>query len=132
VVLGHNCYHYCSASNCESSSHFSGSYSRVALEIGVLPFSHSGIKIIRIPSKVENIGEDCFYQFKSLCEFIFESDSKLKEIGDSVFLRSGIRAIRIPSNVEDIGKYCFSGCESFSEITFALLVLERECLMNVH
>jgi hypothetical protein len=41
-----------------------------------------GILIVSIPSSVEIIGSDCFSERKSLCEVVFESNSKLKEIGD--------------------------------------------------
>jgi hypothetical protein len=49
-------------------------------EIGNSAFLNSGIKSIRIPTNVENIGKECFYYCKPLCELVFESDSKLKEI----------------------------------------------------
>jgi hypothetical protein len=87
-------------------------------EIGGRAFNGSVIKTIRIPSNVEYIGNYCFYGRRSLCEVVFESDSKLKEIGDYAFEGSGIKTIRIPRDIEKIGKKCFYGCESLSEVTF--------------
>jgi hypothetical protein len=49
-----------------------------------LAFCESRVKSIRIPSNVENIGEDCFYGCISLSEVVFESDSGLKGIDDFV------------------------------------------------
>jgi hypothetical protein len=61
----------------------------------------SGNKAIRILNNVENIGENCFYACASLCEVVFESDSKLKKISDFAFFGSGIESIQIPSCAMD-------------------------------
>jgi hypothetical protein len=87
-------------------------------EIDDSAFSDSGIKIIGIPNNVENIGNKCFYECRSLCEIVFESDSKLKEIGDSAFRDLGIKIIPIPNHVEKIGNECFYEGESPCEVVF--------------
>jgi hypothetical protein len=87
-------------------------------DIGDWAFSYSGIQSVRISNNVENIGKECFYKCKSLCEVVFESDSKLKEIDGSTFYYSGIKTIRIPSNIEYIGEYCFYKCKFLGEIVF--------------
>jgi hypothetical protein len=74
------------------------------------------LKSIRIPSKVEFIGECCFSGCKSLNEVIFESGCNLKRIEPNGFVGSGLKSIRIPSKVEFIGAYCFAGCKSLNEI----------------
>jgi hypothetical protein len=43
-----------------------------------------------IPNTVEKIEECCFHACKSICEAIFESNSRLKEIGAYAFSRCGI------------------------------------------
>jgi hypothetical protein len=59
-------------------------------------FNYSGLKSMRIPPKVECIGEYCFSYCKSLSEVIFEAPSSLKEIGRGAFLDSGVTSIEIP------------------------------------
>jgi hypothetical protein len=83
-----------------------------------LAFQRTGLKSIRIPSKVEIIGTWCFYECKSLIEVIFEHDCNLKRIDVRAFFCSGLKSIRIPSKVEFIGQWCFSKCESLSEVIF--------------
>jgi hypothetical protein len=70
-------------------------------EIGDEAFSEWGIKSIRIPNNVENIGISCFSGCQFLCEVIFESDSKLKEIGSDAFGSSWVDVIGIPDNVTE-------------------------------
>jgi hypothetical protein len=81
-------------------------------------FAYSRLLMIRIPSNVEMFGKYCFSECKSLCEVVFESNSKLREIDDLALSSSGIKTIRIPSNVEMFGKHCFSGCKSLYEVVF--------------
>jgi hypothetical protein len=81
-------------------------------------FSSSGLKSVRIPPKVEFIGEGCFWHCESLTEIIFENDSNLKRIDKSAFSSSGLKAVRIPPKVEFIGEYCFCECKSLNEVIF--------------
>jgi hypothetical protein len=64
-------------------------------EVGDSAFFRSQIKAIWILSNVERIEAYCFCGCKSLCEVVFESDSKLKEIGDFAFFGSSIKTIQI-------------------------------------
>jgi hypothetical protein len=48
-------------------------------------FLWSSIKEIRIPSSVERIRKDCFFQSKSLHYVVFNSDSRLKGIDGCAF-----------------------------------------------
>jgi hypothetical protein len=69
-------------------------------EIGKYAFGSSGFKAIRIPNSVESIGRCCVYGCKSVCEFVFESDSKLNKIGDFAFSHSRVKTIEIPDKCE--------------------------------
>jgi hypothetical protein len=81
-------------------------------------FCGTGLKNMTIPSSVEVIGDDCFYECKSLCEVTFETGSKLQRIETLAFRETGLKKMTIPSSVEVIGEFCFSSCESLSEVTF--------------
>jgi predicted metal-binding protein len=83
-------------------------------EIGGGAFYYSEIKSIRIPNNVENIGKDCFCGCKSLCEVVFESESKLKEIGDCTFSGSGVNTIEIPDQCERLDGNSLYGLEFVS------------------
>jgi hypothetical protein len=90
----------------------------VLKEISKDAFRCCAIKSIRIPSSVEVIGKECFYNCESLCEVTFESVSKLTVIGNCAFYECGIKSIRIPSSVEVIGTECFYDCFCLCEVTF--------------
>jgi hypothetical protein len=77
-------------------------------DIGESTFSYSGIKAIRIPNNVDNIGKKCPSDCEFLCKLVFESDSRLKEIDNSAFYRSGIKKTRILSSADNIGEKCES------------------------
>jgi hypothetical protein len=64
--------------------------------IGKSGFSHLGLKSIRLPSKVEFIGEHCFFECESLNEVIFEKFSMRTgtvEIENSAFALSPVRVV---------------------------------------
>jgi hypothetical protein len=80
-------------------------------------FRYSKLKSIRIPSKVEFIGEECFAH-GSMIEVVFEGDCNLKQIEKRAFRYSKLKSIRIPSKVEFIGELCFECCKCLGEIRF--------------
>jgi hypothetical protein len=86
--------------------------------IRILPFEKRNVFVISVPNNVETLCDRCFYGCVSLCQILFESDSKLNEIGGLSFYGSGIKAIRIPSNVENIGNCSFCWCKSLCDIIF--------------
>jgi hypothetical protein len=84
---------------------------------GIVTYGGNSPLFISIPNSVERIAGD-FCLKNSLCEIIFESDSKLKQISDSAFRTSQIQLIRIPSNVESFGEFCFYECKSLYGVIF--------------
>jgi hypothetical protein len=73
-------------------------------------FDWCNMVMISIPSNVANIERGCFRDCKSLCEIVFESDSKLKQIGSFALRDSGLRMVRISSSVENTESGCFEYC----------------------
>jgi hypothetical protein len=76
-------------------------------EIGDYDFCGSGIKTIRIPSSVENIGESCFRVCKFLSEVTLRSSPS---IGERAFEGCPLRNVNVAKGV--ILKYDFpKDCE---------------------
>jgi hypothetical protein len=73
---------------------------------------------IRIPSKVEFIGEDSFGDCGSLRKVIFDNDSQLKRIDKKAFWKTKLESVRIPSKVEFIGEDSFGDCGSLRKVIF--------------
>ena len=78
---------------------------------------------IRIPDRVETIGEECFSSCPLLSQVIFGECSSLKVIGRSAF--SGdceygcpLGRIRIPDSVTRLRSGCFRGCQLLSCVSF--------------
>jgi hypothetical protein len=81
--------------------------------------SHSSDCRIEIASHVKVINADDFEGNEEVIEFVFASDSHLREIGGFRKCTSLCR-IELPSSVEVIASSAFNGCTSLSELMFAL------------
>jgi hypothetical protein len=79
----------------------------------------SSLKSILIPASVESLGDECFYECRSLSSVTFESESKLVRIEARAFARlSNLKSISIPASVESLGDDCFNMCCFLSSVTF--------------
>ena len=100
-----------------------------------------------ITKSVESIGEDAFYNCKSLTSIVIPDSVKsiidyafshcksltsivipdsVENIGDSVFkFCKNLTSIIIPDSVENIGESAFYGCESLKSIVFKGKALEE-------
>ena len=81
------------------------------------------LREIRIPDRVETIGERCFYGCEKLSRVIFGECSSLKFIGRSAFSGDSgygcpLGIIQIPGSVERICGECFDGCKFLSCVIF--------------
>lgn len=84
-------------------------------EIGPNAFQGSKIKSIYIPSTVEKIDEQAFYDCKKLKEVTIEDG--VKAIGVSAFANcEKLKRVEIPASVTSIGAGVFSGCVSLADI----------------
>jgi hypothetical protein len=82
-------------------------------------FRFSGLCSITIPSLVDEIEAEVFYNCERLSRVTFETKSELRRIGSLTFSGcSAVESFCIPSSVELIGESCFSGCENISSLSF--------------
>jgi hypothetical protein len=94
-------------------------------------FSRSGLTSIRIPPKVEFIGEGCFLDCRSLSEVIFETPSSLREIGRSAFEDSAVGSIEIPEKCNTL-EGALIGVQSISVSNLnPFFVVDGEMVMTV-
>jgi hypothetical protein len=49
-------------------------------------FARTRLVEMIVPASVEVLGENCFYECRSLCSVTFESGSRLREVGEDAFL----------------------------------------------
>ena len=83
--------------------------------IGNDAFKYSSLTSIFIPSSITSIGDNAFYQCRSLVKVIFEKNSQLTSIGMSAFHTCvALVSIIIPSSVTSIGNYAFASCSSLT------------------
>jgi hypothetical protein len=83
-------------------------------EIERQAFGSCGLKSIRIPNSVEEIGLGCFQNCEFLSDFMFESISELREIGDGAFAWSKVEMIEIPAKCEKLSGLSLIGLKSVS------------------
>jgi hypothetical protein len=77
------------------------------------------LKSICIPSSIETISENCFWNCTNLSILTFESGCKVSSLGDSAFAHcSSLQSICIPSSIETIANRCFSDCTNLSDVRF--------------
>jgi hypothetical protein len=82
-------------------------------------FNVFALSAICIPSSVEIIAAQSFYQCAGLSTVAFERDSHLARIGPHAFRGcSSLSSISVPSSVEVICEHCFYDCAELSAITF--------------
>jgi hypothetical protein len=85
-----------------------------------------------LPASVEVLGEECFYECRSLSSITFESGSRLSGIEARAFCGTNLIEIVIPVSVEILGEECFPPCRSVISVTFEsgsrLLGNERDVL----
>jgi hypothetical protein len=81
---------------------------------------------IVIQSRIELVGDFCFFYCRSLTSVTFELNSKLQRIEESAFASSVLTVIIIPSSVEVLCKKCFSYCWSLTSVTFEMNSKLRE------
>ena len=92
---------------------------------------------IRIPSRIEKIGNDCLSGCSSLKEIIIPNS--VTEIGDYSFCNcTSLTNFTIPNSVTKIGKFAFYNCSSFTDISIPNSVAENgdyafwECLSLIN
>jgi hypothetical protein len=102
--------------NCDRLRHIRLESGLMTLSRGA--FCRSQLEWIDIPATVEEIGDSCFYECRSLTEVNFERDSRLKRIGEFAFAQTAIKTITIPRGVEVIPESCFRGCRFLMEVRF--------------
>ena len=73
---------------------------------------------IAIPDTVEELCDDCFYDWEALTRVTFSEASLLKRIGVGAFYDCGLAEIHIPGGVEELCDECFAGCEVLARATF--------------
>ena len=122
--LGDSCFYQCTSLSRiifgpQSSLKRLGS----CLFLGVYHNYACSLREIRIPDKVEEIGNSCFYSCPELSQVIFGERSSLKVIGRAAFsgdCRAGcpVGYMQIPNSVERICCHCFEGCELLSCVRF--------------
>lgn len=79
-----------------------------------------GLQSVEIPSSVEEIGREAFYNCYSLSSVTFADNSRLRTIGNEAFRNcSKLKSIAIPDNVWQIGNYAFYNCRNLVEAFFS-------------
>lgn len=77
--------------------------------IGYRAFANSSVITINIPDSVTSLGNECFYEAKSLKNITFGNNSKITEIPYNCFRYcSSLQTIALPSSVNSIGDWAFS------------------------
>lgn len=96
-------------------------------EIGENAFKNTGIEKIEIPSSVETVGGAAFYGCKSLNEVTIKNGVKVIDY-DAFYDCDALTSITIPDSVTSVGAACFSGCENLKEAHLGMGV--TECSLN--
>lgn len=69
----------------------------------------SGLRVIRVPATVKEIGASAFDGCTRITSFTFEENSQLTEIGDRAFAKTDFTEIVIPNTVRTLGFSLFAG-----------------------
>jgi hypothetical protein len=84
--------------------------------IGSLAFSGSGLRSIKIPNSVTNIGGGAFFNCYSLRSVTIGNNVTI--IGNGAFQYCiSLSSIEIPNSVINIGEYAFMDCSGLSSVT---------------
>ena len=87
-------------------------------EIGASAFTKLPIVALKFPSSLETIGENAFYQNKSLASVEFAADGADLTIGNYAFQEcEKLKSIAIPKNVVGIGDGVFGDCKNLATVT---------------
>lgn len=81
-------------------------------------FNCTGLKIIKIPSKILTIGKNAFALCSSLQQVEFESKSQLQTIENRAFAWSSLYKIVIPSTLTKICENAFYSCYNLKVVEF--------------
>jgi hypothetical protein len=84
------------------------------------------LKIMILPTSLENIRERAFYGCSALESISFESPSArstlettgIKRIEAYSFAKTGLKEITIPATITHIGNYSFADCEHLKKLTY--------------
>lgn len=92
----------------------------------------SGVREVRVPESVVEIGPRAFAQCRELKFIEFPPKSALREVGDCAFRGSGLGRFVAPSSLRRIGAMAFCGCERlrYVELNEGLEVLGPACFMD--
>lgn len=85
-------------------------------KIGDQSFFETSLKKIKIPSKVREIGENCFAWCQQLQRVEIENDSNLQTIGNCSFCETSINNFTITPKVTRIGANAFNNCLHLQKI----------------
>ena len=94
--------------------------------IGDETFEGSDLVKIHTPESVEELGDRCFYECKSLSRVTFGQSSSLKLIRREAFGESDVIEIHIHDGFAKLGDRCFYECKSLSRVTFGR---DSHCLL---
>ena len=91
------------------------------------------LNAVTIPAYVTSIGENAFYECKSLVTLTFEKGCSLTEIPANAFaLCSSLKAVSIPEGVKSIGSAAFFTCSSLETLNIAegLTTVGKQAFQN--
>ena len=90
-------------------------------------FQDTGLKCIRLPRRLKEIGEFTFKNCSKLLKTHFPAS--LREIGRGAFENSGITHFNAPQRLSQLGPNAFCGCESLEhvQINENMTVIEVGC-----
>jgi len=81
-------------------------------------FQYTALTSIALPKSLELIGEETFYQCKSLKKVTFESGSALHTIGREAFYQCALTSIKFPAATTSIGEEAFRYNAALTTINF--------------
>lgn len=87
-------------------------------EIGQFAFANCPMTSITIPSSVEVIADDAFYNCNDLTTVNIAANSRLKTIGARAFWICGMTSITLPKSVTEIKADAFNGCFKLETVAF--------------
>ena len=90
------------------------------------------IRLLALPSFVEEIAEEAFRGWRMLETVVFADDSRLHTVGDGAFRDSGLSSFSPPASLQVLGREVFAGCRKLSHLVLNdhLSTLGERCFQN--